>query len=570
LNSPVTKCYDTERNDTKQNETKRDKTLILNNKKYLSPPPINSDFKELFAQAASAGAGRPVDDEGFHAGPWTPELLVDAISRINSNGAGVDLRTVQHWFYKNDKGISAENIRWLARIFGCGDPEATSVWQAELKASQLRLTAKRKEKRRTQVVPGQTSVGIALPEQKVFLPVPAGVQATQPSSRIVNLARACDAMFSGHAMLNLPASVWAGWVILGFLTYIMGVHSVTYSPMGGVEKQVGFFWAPNWTLLELVILPFFLVTVVGLLAYWKVKRRSFETWRTESEFVSWESRVESFSASHWAVITVCFVIVFLIQWSGIHMRALANGDAGNLMMDWSLLAIVRPEVISVSEATVLSMLAFLYTGFICFLFLTGLVLTCTLVQDFYELCGDPNCFPVEASKTAVGETGAKLMRHIYHATLLGIWIATCIKLQAMYLLSDGHNILEWLLTDFRHVFDFGYEVSNALNKRALAHFSSFLLLFSTCFVFAFSFVQITRVLERALAQKDIRTILRAQHASHRTMLGTVGLLIANFFLIGVIAGYSLLLISGILITIYSLYKPMIGRAQFSGTTTSKS
>lgn len=128
LNSPVTKCYDTERNDTKQNETKRDKTLILNNKKYLSPSQKNADFKELFAQAASAGAGRPVDEEGFHAGPWTPELLVEAISRINSNGTGVELRTVQHWFYKNDKGISAENIRWLARVFGCGDAEATSVW----------------------------------------------------------------------------------------------------------------------------------------------------------------------------------------------------------------------------------------------------------------------------------------------------------------------------------------------------------------------------------------------------------------------------------------------------------
>ena len=558
------------RHQTKRYETKRDKTLILNNKKYLSPPLKNADFKELFAQAASAGVGRPVDDNGFHAGSWTPELLVEAISRINSNDGGVDLRTVQHWFYKNDKGISAENIRRLARVFGCGDAEATGVWQAELKASQIRLSIKRKEKRRTQEVPGNAATNYSQSEQRIALPVIAETQPARSSNRIVNLAMGCNALFSGHAMLNLPAFVWAGWVILGFLTYIMGVHSVTYSPVSGVDKQVGFFWAPNWTLLELVILPLYLVTVVGLLSYWKAKRGSFASWRTEREFGSWESSVESFSASHWAVTAVCFVIVFLIQWSGIHMRALANGDAGNLMMDWTLLAILRPEIISVSEATVLSMLAFLYTGFICFLFLTGLVLICTLVQDFYELCGDPKCFPVEASKTVVAETGAKLMRHIYHATLLGIWIATCIKLQAMYLLSDGHSILEWLLSDFRYLLGLGYEVSNTLSKRALAHFSSFLLLFSTCFVFVFSFVQITRVLERALPQKDIRTMMRAQHVSRRMMVGTVGLLIANFFLIGVITGYSLLLFAGILITIYSFYKPMIGRAQFNGTTTSKS
>ena len=570
LNSPVTKCYDTERNDTKSNETKRDKTLILNNKKYLSPPQKDADFKELFTQAADAGAGRPVDNEGFHAGPWTPELLVESISRINSSGAGADLRTVQHWFHKNDRGISVENIRWLARIFGCDDAEATSAWQAELKASQLRLSAKRKAKKRIQDVPIHAPGDNVQSEQKVALPVVSETQTPQPSNRIINLAGGCDTMFSGHATLNLPASVWAGWAILGFLAYIMGVHSVTYSPIAGVEKQVGFFWAPNWTLLELVILPLFLASVVRLLTYWKAKRRSFISWRNERAFLSWEGRVESFSASYWAVTFVCFVIVFLIQWSGIHMRALADGDAGNLMMDWSLLAIERPEIISVSEATVLSMLAFLYTAFICFLFLTGLVLTVTLVQDFYELCGELEQFSNENFRATVGETGSKLMRYIYHATLLGIWIATCIKLQAMYLLSGGQNILDWLLTDFRYVVGLSHEVSSALDKRALAHFSSFLLLFSTCFVFVFSFVQITRVLERAVPQEDIRRLMREQHASRRMTLSIVVMLIANFFLIGVITGFSILLLTGILITIYSLYKPMIGRAQFTGITTSKS
>lgn len=350
----------------------------------------------------------------------------------------------------------------------------------------------------------------------------------------------------------------------------MGVHNVTYSPITGVDKQVGFFWAPNWTLLELVILPLFLVSVVGMLAYWKAKRRSFVSWRRNQEVTSWEGRVESFSASHWAVLVVCFVIVFLVQWSGIHMRALADGDAGNLMMDWNLLAIVRPEVISVSEATVLSMLAFLYTAFICYLFLTGLVLTCTLVQDFYEVCGDPDGFPNKASGTNVGETGANLMRRIYHATLLGIWIATCIKLQAMYLLSDGQNIVSWLFTDFQFAFGFSHEVSSALNNRALAHFSSFLLLFSSCFVFVFSLVQITRVLERAMPPEEIRRLKQTQRTSRKMMLGIVGLLITNFFLIGLMTGFSVLLLIGILITIYSLYEPMIGRAQFNGITTSKS
>lgn len=572
MNLQITKCYDAERNTAKQYETKRGKTLIVKGKKYLAPPRDGSDFKELFLRMANAGAGRPVDSEGFPPGPWTAELLADAISQFNANSAGVELRTVQHWFQENDKGISVENIRWLARIFGCGDLDATSAWQAELKASQLRLTAKRKEKRRIEQGADHRATDALPTDQRMSLRTAIDTPTSTSSNRVFSIARSSEALFSGLSLLNLPASVWAGWVVLGFLAYIMGVHSVTYSPTDGLLKQVGYFWAPNWTLLELVILPLFLVTVVGLLAYWKGERRFVVSLSgaSKGKFGDWDQRVESFSASHWAVFLICFVIVFLVQWSGVHMSALANGDAGNLMMDWNLLAIVRPEIISVSEATVLSMLAFLYTAFICFLFLTGLVLTCTLVQDFYEICSGSEFSNNDAQSLRIGEVGTTLLCQIYRASLFGIWIATCIKLQAMYLLSDGQNILSWLLTDFQRVLGITTEASGSLDNRALAHFSSFLLLFSTCFVFAFSLIQISRVLQRTLPANAVRQLMREQRTSRRAMLGVVGLLVANFFLVGHVAGFSVLLVIGILITIYSLYEPMIGRAQFNNMTTSKS
>jgi hypothetical protein len=122
--------------------------LFRNGKLFLSPPRDGSDFKELFKRLVAAGAGRPLGKDGFPAGPWTPELLAEAISQIDSNRVGVDLRTVQLWFQENEKGISTANIRWLARIFGCDDPVATSEWQMELSAAQSRLSAKRREWKR--------------------------------------------------------------------------------------------------------------------------------------------------------------------------------------------------------------------------------------------------------------------------------------------------------------------------------------------------------------------------------------------------------------------------------------
>lgn len=42
------------------------------------------------------------------------------------------------------------------------------------------------------------------------------------------------------------------------MSYFLSIHSVTYIRDDGVAKQVGFLWAPNWTVLFVVFLPLFL------------------------------------------------------------------------------------------------------------------------------------------------------------------------------------------------------------------------------------------------------------------------------------------------------------------------
>lgn len=94
-----------------------------NGKFFIAPPKDGRDFKELFKDLAAAGAGRPLDSDGFPSGPWTPELLAEAISQIDSNHVGVDLRTVQLWFQENDKGVTAFTV--------CDDHERQEqVWES--------------------------------------------------------------------------------------------------------------------------------------------------------------------------------------------------------------------------------------------------------------------------------------------------------------------------------------------------------------------------------------------------------------------------------------------------------
>lgn len=180
----------------------------------------------------AAGAGRPADMDGFPAGPWTPELLAEAISQIASNPIGVDLRTVQLWFQENDKGVSTANIRWLARIFGCDDPVATSEWQMELAAAQSRMSAKRQEVRRagSAVAPTTQDMPRNLPSDdgSETSAAPAGdADVNGPPTRRSSLATKSETLFSHGSPLNLPTTVFAGFTALGFLSYILGIHNVS-------------------------------------------------------------------------------------------------------------------------------------------------------------------------------------------------------------------------------------------------------------------------------------------------------------------------------------------------------
>ena len=67
--------------------------------------------------------------------------------------------------------------------------------------------------------------------------------------------------------LDLPSSIFAGAVALGFSSYFLGIHNVTYGDTDATLKQVGFLWAPNWTFLFMVFLPLFCAFVIELLVF---------------------------------------------------------------------------------------------------------------------------------------------------------------------------------------------------------------------------------------------------------------------------------------------------------------
>ena len=294
----------------------------------------------------------PLGSDGFPKGPWTPELLAEAISQIDSNRVGVDPRTVQLWFQENDKGISTTNIRWLARIFGCDDPVATGEWQLELVEAQSRFNAKRREwknaKSSTSVTTGFSEASCTATATNLTVAAADLTLCTdiKRSDRRAGLALRSEGLFSSGSPLNLPASVFAGATALGFLSYIIGIHSATYVRADGVVKQVGFLWAPNWTFLFMVLLPLFIWLVTELVVFWKGEGRLKlfgQSCKVESDR-QWARNVEASSYSYWSVFLICVVFAGIIQWIGVCLVPLLKGGTdyatswGSLVLQLRLMA----------------------------------------------------------------------------------------------------------------------------------------------------------------------------------------------------------------------------------------
>jgi len=457
--------------------------------------------------------------------------MADAISQVDDNFNGVDLRTVQLWFEDNARGIGQDNIKRLATIFGCGDPDAIRKWRVKLSDSNHQLKLKRHGLRKI-------------------------VQSEKSRTHHFKLALFTDALFSDRNSLNLVVLLWTGCALIGFLAYMLGVHSITYSPTPGVEKQVGFLWAPSWTLLQLVVLPMFLIFVANLKTFWTETGRSLLVpSRNRSELdQSWQEKVVAFEVSHWAVFFVCFAIVFSVQWAGLYFRPIILGDSGKLILDWSNITTIRPEVMTVSSAVMFSMISFLYAGLCVFLFLTGLLFLLTVSRDYGQLCNLPEITQLEDYQSKARRIGLKLIVDVFRCTILGILIGTCIKVYAVYLNTDATNILTWIGKDLLYTVGFHVESTGWLGKYALGDFSSFLLVFATLLVFIATMVQCHSVF---ISLRDTSSVesttkqIRSDFRYYATPIGVVALLFVNFIFVGQFPGFSVLLIASLVLAIHS-------------------
>ena len=547
------------RKGSKQNETKACKSLKQHGKYFIPPPKDGSNFKELFKRLATAGAGRPVDQDGFSSGPWTPDLLTEAISQIDANQSGIDLRTVQLWFQDNEKGIGADNIHWLARIFGCGDPAATSEWQVELSAAQSRLTAKRRENRKRAGFDAPEALGSEQPapsDNDVAIQSETSPHGDAKGDRKrFSLAETTEAMFHSRSSFNLPVVVFAAAAALGLISFTLNIHSVVFTPSSGPPKQVGFLWAPNWTITFLAVLPFYLALLIDLLKSWKQEWRSklIRNRDPTEPAENWESKIAAASYSYWTVLILTLVIASGYNWTATHLIPLLQGDPGNWPVDWGRIAIVRPDVISIPSAILFTGIVFLYNAACSYLFFTGIVFLLTMTHDYLDITQAHRSGWREENHQEIEAISIILMNGVFRCTALGLVITILMKLQSSFLLSDSTNILNWLMLDMRSAFNTHSAAGSRYDdgQSAPGLYYSFFCMLAIFAVYLNASVRIRSTLGQLKQAKPRAPIL----IPSAIMDGSMVLLVATYLAIGELPGFTILLIISSITTTYLIFKP---------------
>ena len=491
--------------------------------KYFSPPPKNyGNFSQYLKLALAEGIGLPVGRDGFPIGEWTPELLAEAISNMEANNIGVDSRSIHHWLQDNDRVASAVNIKWISRVLGCNDPEKAALWTKELTAARARTIATRKKGKVRPIAGGSA-------------------KTTESNKKQSGIALRSEGMFSGQAPLNLVITIWAGLALLWILSNLIGTQSITYSPIEGLVKQVGFNTNPAWIIAEPVFIPLILILVSQLIRYWRRQGRQMldTTIEHDDQISAWEKSVSSFRGTYWLILLFCFLMVFAVQWTTAYLVPFLKGTTELHMVDWLTVSLVRPNIVSVPQALVVSMLGFLYTSFVYWLYFVALLLLYTVATDYARICRSQNNKIDEVRQRVVRNTGVKILNTTYRCAIAGVLIALCIKLNATYLITDSEHIVDWLLRDATYALTGHDEGWKYIDGSPSPFLTSFILAFITVFVFLCCAYVIITTIERVLTAPEQRARLRK---SFLVMLCILSLLSVTFLLIGQFYGFSILLI----------------------------
>ena len=258
--------------------------------------------------------------------------------------------------------------------------------------------------------------------------------------------------------------------ILLMMGYGLGFGDIQFN-----GKQVGQLYAPNWTLVYVVLFPPFLGLSAILaqrfnLALAEIARRRIVVDPIGNEVPiptllgAWHASLQQVSFTLWGLLIV-IVIYESWEWSTTIFHPLRDHNVGNSPVDWTIVAATSAGTTTGTPtflaSVIFSFFSYLYMASTLFIYLSTLVYQ-TAFSSFVNTLANPNgAFRLVLRDLSIGERLANVGTYVFWSCVLGLCAGFMMRLQAIYLQSDHKLVTDLFLADLFSVIDYFRPTSHA-------------------------------------------------------------------------------------------------------------
>jgi hypothetical protein len=271
-----------------------------------------------------------------------------------------------------------------------------------------------------------------------------------------NIAIAMETIALKYQEFNIWLFSGVSGFTVDFASIVAGVHFVATDN----GKLVGFLCAPNWTIMYVMLFPFYNFTFcqivnrvneilpkfleTGVIAAGKGGRLTDDTLMAD-----WRKQVGSASAALWLLLVVV-TFISLFQWQNDVFSRLINRTATGTAPDWSTISVVSKNAgVSVFSDIWFSALAYLYMAIALWIYTAVPIYSSMFAGYLANLSAKKGKFVLILQPEVFSQEISDLTRKVFTCTFLGVLATYLMSLQAAYLQAPEANILSYMFSGER-------------------------------------------------------------------------------------------------------------------------
>lgn len=329
-------------------------------------------------------------------------------------------------------------------------------------------------------------------------------------TQLMNIASQLEKVATRQNAINCGVIILVTSFLLMMCAGIANVGSL-FDKSFDPPKQVGFWFAPNWVAVYLLLYPLYVGVFCMLVGQCRATLGQFVGNRSvtgadgqdlnlEQFLKAWDAALNSVSLAMVALMAAVASLT-IYDWVKSSLLPVQSGEIGDLPLDWSNFAAVYPEQVSKMSNLVFTAIAYVYMGSALFVFLAILVYGAVYCLFLYQISQRGGPFRLAFRDEQFPNRLSGILFCIYICSLLGLIAAYTMRLQTEYLSSNFIDIGDLILARTLGVLGYSPRQAIFLGQPGAAHHNisnfSLAVVFYSITLLALSIVLLREAFSRA-------------------------------------------------------------------------